>query len=231
MAGVIEMLTENLERYKGKFFYSHNTSGTPVSSSTTCSTDPANPLKAMLIIENTATKDNSSSANTIVIPTYIRIHANTLGTSGTSAKFAFTIDTQLRYSSGGGALTTVQTRAGQDGDGAVTPTTAQAAVYFGNIVASAASTANARQVGTANFRATTASFRVGDIVEFNFGDFNQGAHRVATLQAIKAGFGLQPVFLEPQTCLIMNFIAAAQTASGKYDIEVGHIEIKNGSTY
>jgi len=226
MSGDIQLLTDSLERYKGKFFSSHTVSGTAVSGAATSSTDPPPATTGLISIYNTASRTGSSGQNTIIIPLYIRIKINTVGTAGSASKLILSKDTIKRYSSGGTALTTNQTRAGMAKSGAVDPTTAKAEIYTGALVLAAASASY--QVGRADIHPSGTSFFAGDIIELQFGDFGRGNNLMPTKPA-KYSFGMTPVFLEPTTSLIIQTVIAGQTAASWYDVEVGHVEIKNGA--
>ena len=196
---------------EGKYFIATNpTPGTGIAG--LAAADGYDDEQALCIIQNTAT----AGSDVRLYLDYIKLQTTVAGTNGTNVTWATHIDESARYVSGGTTYT--PTNLNLDSN-----ETANATVYFGAVVASAAGS-TAVKLGSGNLR--TAITVVGDEYTLDF-----GGPRVADSGNIVAGSAIAklrvahcPVVLSPQDCLILAVNAASQTVASQFEFEVGFWE-------
>ena len=181
-----------------------------------------------LVIENgnpAPTGEGAGPSKNIVVD-YIRLLATAAGgaTSGLSyVAFALYLDSTLRYSSGGTALTAYNSNMNSQNASAAT-------IYAGAVTASAAS-ANVRPlVGQASMRpAVSASVAcvVGDQFLLDFGSIEGGmAGSITVSNAEMISIPVPPVLIGPQqsALLYLWLVGATGAAAASFVPEIGYLE-------
>lgn len=207
---------------KGKesyFTYNNPTVGTGIA----LNADPTaiSATEAALIVDNSANRLNGDNHHVII--DYIKLTCTAAGTGATKARLALYIDNINRYSSGGTELTGRSTS--YDTSSSYTDRTPKGKVYFGDLTATAAS--SAKHVGTILLKSDTEAapcFVVDDsffISHFVEPSFQQDG---ATNPVVSAKFKVPYTVLGPGASLIVAPLFPSQSAASSFEIEVATIE-------
>jgi len=157
---------------------------------------------------------NTHATNSIVID-YIKLQTTVPGTNGTDLRWDCHLDGIDRWTSGGSAITEKNVKVG----GAASSAT----IYFGAIVAPAAST-DVLRLGGGELRSVITV--AGDQFIFDFGGEpaqGSGAPQNGTLAAV-IRTQVAPAVLQPGDSLVLTLNAASQSVAQSYEFEIGYWE-------
>jgi hypothetical protein len=197
---------------EGSYFVARNpTIGTGIAGIAAATT--ASDLETLLYIRNGA----SAADGTRIYLDYLRLVPTAAGTNGTTTVFYSWIDSGERYTSGGSTITPVNCN--QDSG-----TTTNAAVRFGALVTTAASSAK-RTVGGGALRLGVIKV-IGDIYQFDFGGYRQDLPPTVTSGTAQIFFPWRhaPVVLGPGQCFGLEVFAASQSVAASFEFELGYFE-------
>lgn len=195
----------------GNYFVAKNpTNGTGIAG--IAATGAFSDAESLMVVTNTS----SAGEGKYIFLDYLKIRATAAGTDGTDHLWVAKIDDVTRYTSGGSAITPVNTNMDSTN-------TFPGTVHFGALVTASAGT-NARLVGSGTLRITI--IVVGDTFTFNYGGDtavipNTVAVGADSTNLVHRGVAHAPIVLGPGDCYVLSLYAASQSAASSYEFELG----------
>jgi len=195
---------------QGEYFVATNpTAGTGVAG--LAAADGINPLEALCVLTN----DNTAASGKRIYLDFLTLFVTAAGTNGTDVAFVHHVDNADRYTSGGSAITEVNPNADSSN-------TSGATIYFGAIVAPAAT--SARLLGGGILRVVISV--IGDIYNFNFGghgDVSAAGIVNSTAPAVM-NVPCVPVILGQGDSWIFQLNCSSQSVAKSLEFQLGYWE-------
>ena len=156
----------------------------------------------------------------------LKLTCTATGTAATKASLAFYKDSINRYSSGGSTLSGVSTSASSNTSNVGT---AQSKVYFGDLIAAAASSAGEDHLFSQLIKSDTPAapcFAVGDEFLFETMSVGKGDNNYYDSAGVCASqFKMPMMYLHPGSSLLVKALFPNQSAAASFEVEVVMYEV------